>query len=239
MQIILPTWLGSYFGADFSFEELEYRTVTTFKEPVRRLELSLYETKWFDYVRLHPLQATYYFYECYRRIHLTFSKRCFGEARYGTKCTDFLESREHSAFWNLRVVADSIGVAYPWLITKAFETRLESGAFKNRLPRPCHLVTPDEVPLYKELWNQEHDGTVLAMSSDPFFSVRRWVGDASQRRHEDYLVQQVKRKAMKRYALSTLIYEKQVLRLERALVEFPREIEEAQLSAENFRHSSN
>lgn len=239
MQIILPTWLGSYFGADFSFEELEYRTVTNFSEPVRSLELHLYERKWFDYVRLHPLQATYYFYECYRRIYLSFSKRCFGEARYGTKYTDFLESRECSAFWNMRIVADTIGVSYPWLITKAFEHRLESGEFKNRLPRPCHLVAGGEMPLYKELWDQEHDGTVLTMSSDPFFSVKRWVGDANQRRHEDYLVQQLKRKAMRRYALSTLIYEKQVLRLERALVEFPQDIEEAQCSAENLHHSSN
>ena len=233
MKILLPSWLGKFYGADFSFEELEYRTITNFKEPVRKFEADLYNTKWFDYVRLHPLQATYYFAECYRHLYTRYSKQYFGEEKVGVKQLDFLQSREKTAFWSARISADKIGVPYLWFISKAFEHQLESGAFKNRLPRPCHLVTPDDLPIFAEMWKRERSGNVLSMSADPFFCAKRWQGTPEQTRYEDFLVQQVKHRSTKRFVLATLVYEKQALRIERAMKEFPDEIAEAQYEAEH------
>lgn len=231
MRILLPSWLGKFYGAELSFNEFEFRTITNFKEPVRKFEVDLYNTKWFDYVRLHPLQATYYFVECYRHLYQRYSKQYFGEEKAGMSQADFLQCREKSSFWAMRISADRIGVPYPWFISKAFEHRLESGEFKNRLPRPCHLAAPDDLPVFKEMWNQERSGNVLSMALDPFFSIKRWRGETSQRRHEDFLIQQVKRRSVKRFVLATLVYEKQVLRIERAMQEFPDEVADMQYEA--------
>ena len=234
MDIILPTWLGSYYGAELSFHELELRTLTTYIEPLRKLDIPLYEHKWFDYVRLHPLQATYYFVDCYRKLYQRASKQFFGKTTQGFRELDFIEGRERLSFWRARLAADSIGVPYPWFISKIFEGKLESGLFKNRLPRPCHLVESGDLEVLKEMWNLEHNGSVLTMAADPFYNVKRWVGDAAQVRHEDFLIEQVRKRSMKRFALATLIYEKQVLRIERAIKEFPKEIADAQREAESF-----
>ena len=234
MRTILPIWLGSFYGAELSFRELEFRTITNFTEPVLRHEYALYNSKWFDYTRLHPLQATYYFAECYRNVYRRLSKQYFGKDKGGYKYINFLESRERSAFWNARMIADAIGCPYPGFIKTAMETRLQSGQFKNRLPRPCHLIYGEEVEIMKELWLQETFGAVLMVASDPFFSTRRWLGAPEQVRYEDFLVRQVERRSTKRFALLTLVYEKQVLRIERAIKEFPDEIRDVQKDAENL-----
>ena len=228
MEAVLPTWLGSFYGSDFTYQEYEVRAINNFYS-LSTPQSRCIECRWFDYVRLHPLQATYYFVDCYRKISSQLSKRYFGKDTRGVSYEDFLDSRERTSFWNMRSFCDMYGMAYPWFIYQVMEYLLESGKFKNRLPRPQHFLSNVDMELAAlgTVWQHHLNGEILRYSYDPYFLVSNWEGSRSQRRHEDMLIDQIKQKTVKRYALSTLIYEQQVLRFERAVKEFPRDIEDA------------
>lgn len=227
MEIVLPTWLGSYYGSDLTFEEYEVRTVNYFGHISNTTALAM-ENRWFDYERLHPLQATYYFVECYRRISKSLSKRYFGVESAGCRYEDFLKSQEKTSFWAARGFCDIYGIEYPWFIYTMTEYLLESGKFKNRLPRPQHLVNLDEESAAMlRLWEMKCDGEVLKFASDPYYKVANWEGHEKQIAHEQFLIRQVKQKRVKHFALASLIYKDQILRFETAAKEFPDDIEEA------------
>ena len=227
MQIILPTWYGGVFGMSQSIEDYEVLALTKLSADARKMEPEAKANCWFDYVRLHPLQATYWFVELYRRIYKELSLKFFGEAREAYKHInqDFMLTREKNALYHLRQTCDLNGLEYGWAIRALMEFRLQTGEFKNRLPRPQHLLVDEEdLQNLILLWNGYNDGTVLHSSIEPFFLVSNWCGDPDQIRHEDYLVGQVKKKRVKHYALAELVHKRQVLRFERACMEFPDEI---------------
>ena len=235
MKTILPTWLGSFYGSSFTFEEYEVRTINNFYT-LCGTQSNCLENRWFDYARLHPLQATYYFVECYRRISNQFAKKYFALETSGVKYQDFLDSRERNSFWNMRSFCDINGYSYPWFIYSVMEYLLESGKFKNRLPRPQHLLSDiDEgIVALKQCWNAHIGGDVLVTSFDPYFYVSNWEGSSVQQKYEDFLVKQINSRPVKRFVLATLLYQKQHLRFERGLQEFPDYMDEAMSVSFNF-----
>lgn len=230
MIIILPSWLGSYYGSALSFEEYEYRTLKKIPAEKRRVEVACLKTKWFDYVRLHPLQATYYFAECYRRIYCEISKKYYGNAEARGTREDIMESREATGFWMARQFCDVHGYEYSWFIRHVINLRLSGGDFKQRIPRPCHLVSDniDELKAIDDAWIEKFDGTTIKHATDPYFCVASWRGTTEQRSHEDFIVGQIKMKRVKHYAVGECVYRLQMLRFERACIEFPDEIAYAQ-----------
>ena len=228
MKIILPTWLGSFYGADFDY--IDYETITINKFHPLNLGNSLaMKSRWFDYQRLHPLQATYYFYDCFNKISDKLSRKYFGKPQ-GSKFKDFTESREKNSFWMLRHFCDLHGFSYLWFLYTMIEYRLQSGEFKNRLPRPQHILKDNEEEIYvlDRMWADRFCGEPLQVSIDPYFRVERWEQNPIQIKHEDYLIGQVKRKRIKHYALKSLVYDQHLLRFERVLMEFPEEIADMQ-----------
>ena len=79
METILPTWLGSFYGSDFSYDDYERITINKFWQLTRGTSNAM-KSRWFDYQRLHPLQATYYFFDCYLKIANQLSKNTLGKA---------------------------------------------------------------------------------------------------------------------------------------------------------------
>lgn len=229
MDIVLPTWLGSFYGSNFDYFDYERITINKFL-PLTRGTADAMKSRWFDYRRLHPLQATYYFYDCYINIYQQLSKKYFGKKALGSRTKDFVEGRERNSFWMLRNFCDTHGFSYPWYLYTMIEYRLESGEFKNRLPRPQHLLRDDksEIEALIETWKGRFQGDVLQAATDPFYRVERWVNNPVQREHEDMLVLQIKNKKIKHYALKTLVYDRHILRFERVLAEFPEEISDVQ-----------
>lgn len=229
MDIIQPTWLGSFYGSCLSFEEYEFLTIQKIPADRRRLESRCVETRWFDYVRLHPLQATYWFAECYRRVYREYAAANMGHKNWIGMREDFLQTREAGTIWSIRQFCDLHGFEYLSFIRALLAYRTSTGQFKNYLPRPCHLIGSNEkeIEALIEGFKEEREG-VLTCSVDPFFCVKNWCGDQRQIDHEDYLVNYVRHKLTKHFLLGTLIYQKQVLRFERACLEFPDEITDSQ-----------
>lgn len=229
MQILLPTWLGSFEGSDFSLEEYELKVISKIPENVRRREAECFWNRWFDYARLHPMQATFYFAAVFDKVYRESAKKVFAfNARYKPEKLD----RKLKTFWMLRELCDLHGWEYEWFIRTMMEYRLSTGEFKNRLPQPCHLMkqVEEEVESLSTLW-AELSKDKLIVASDPWYCVKSWVGHAKQRAHEDFLVAQIKRRVVKHYALAELVYKRQVIRFERAVAEFPSEICQAQKDA--------
>lgn len=228
MEVVLPTWLGSYYGADFSFDDYERITINKFWQLTRGTSTAM-KSRWFDYQRLHPLQATYYFFDCYIKIADQLSKKYFGKS-YGNRYKDFVESRERNTIWMLRNFCDLHGFIYSWFLYNMIELRLQTGEFKNRLPRPQHLLKDDKTELeaLDELWKGRFSGELIQASIDPYFRVERWCANPVQIQHENMLVHQIMNKRVKHFALKRLVYDLKLLRLERVLQDFPDEIEDMQ-----------
>ena len=110
------------------------------------------------------------------------------------------------------------------------ELRLQSGEFKNRIPRPQHLLKDDkiEIEALDEMWKGRFTGDLIQASTDPYFRVERWCGNPIQIQHETMIVNQIKNKRLKHFALKRLVYDLRLLRIERAIKEFPDEIEDMQ-----------
>ena len=235
MKTVLPTWLGSYFGSDKTFEEYEYALLDRFLEPIRaRYIISRDDTRWFDYRRLHPLQATYYFVDCYRKIYASYSKKRFGKLSRGYRVEDFLQTREASSFWIVRAYCDGLGVPYPWFIYKIFDILLDTGRFKNHLPRPQHLMmgSHEESLAIKDAWKAHLDSGVFMMGTDPYLMVGNSGGTLQQIAHEKFLLDQVARRTTKHFLLATLVYDKQMVRIESVIERFPDELDDMFYDAE-------
>lgn len=229
MQFCLPTWLGSYQGSDFSLEDYELKVLEKIPEKSRSSEAECLRNRWFDYARLHPMQATYYFVSCFNKVYQALGRKYFAATMIRRP---ELAERHLKTFWTLRQICDLNGWKYGWFCLTMLDYRLTSGEFKNHMPQPCHLMkqVDEEVRALNTLW-EAYIGAQMAVSIDPWFSVRSWCGHPKQRAHEDFLVAQVKKKATKHFTIADLIYKRQVLRLERAIQEFPDEVCQAQRDA--------
>lgn len=229
MEIILPTWLGSYFGCDFSFEQYECGVVSRFPQNIRNTQVKLLKTRWFDYTRLHPLQATYYFADCYRRIYQEKASKVFALQSQGIR-EDFMTSREATTFWNTRSFCDAQGYEYMWFLRTMIDYRLTNGEFKNRIPRICHLVRDydNELLALDTLWKGRISGERLVWSKDPYFSAEAFVGDSTQCKHENFLMNQIKNKRIKRFPILELVFKQKVLRAEKVAEVYPDDLKDAE-----------
>lgn len=228
IQTLLPTWLQTTFGVDKSLEECEVLMISSFTPVQRANESVLFGVKWFDYRRLHPIQADYYFWGQYKELAVRWLEFTEGKAssryRKGAR-NDFLASRESVCVNQLRRHADSIGCEY-----RAFLELLE-GCLKELhklegkyYPRPAQfLLLAKDKDLMAEIKRQFWTGDETYFAKDPFFSPTRFVGDNDQIAYENYLVNRVKRTVsdfQKELVLGTIMYKHNALRIERALQEF-------------------
>lgn len=226
MDIYLPTWLGSYAGDSYTFEKYEYLTVSKISPASRVAQSDSLKTRWFDYVRLHPMQASYWFAECYRRVFVEKSLKLFGKKSAGFK-NDPMMSKEAASIWNLRSYCDTFGYEYMWFVRTMMEYRLTCGDFKNRVPRPCHLLRePDEMTAIDLLWNEKINATAIVLAKDPYFSATNWENSKSQQRYEQFLINQIRKKRIKRFVLADLVYKSEILREAIATAEFQDDMNE-------------
>lgn len=226
VKTVLPFWLEPHFGMDKSLEECETLFLSSFTPIQRVSESALFSSKWFDYRRLHPLQADYYLAECYRQKAQSWIRKTedYKSKKLGLK-RDFLESREAVSINQLRRLADSIGVEY-----KAFLGALEVGLrVMGKLegkyyPRPSlfvYLAQDKEVLnlIKTDFW--QGDETYYA--KDPFFQSGQFISDPSQIFYEDYLCGRIHTQVtpfQKAMLLKTSMYKNNTIRLTRALQEF-------------------
>src|SRR5690554_2626742 len=124
---------------------LEYDTLACqhIRPDLLQLEAGLYQTKWWDYRIMHPMEATYHFAQAYvqavkaavrKRIDLYVSINC-----KPLKDQDFLKCSRHviTGLWKARQEADRHGIPYDFWCSKAMKYAQDRDW--RYLPKPTHL----------------------------------------------------------------------------------------------------
>ena len=146
-------WLDSFLGKGTSITECEGLMLTIPKELVAA-ELPLYATKWFDYKRLHPVQATYYFAHCYsvayRRAYATTRDYETSKTIKPLRVDDAFKSSDINALWKARQSCDAIGATYNFYTAHALELTSRYGW--KFIPRPNQIYTDAMIDEVAAAW---------------------------------------------------------------------------------------
>lgn len=118
-------------------------------------EADLFETKWFDYRDMHPLQATAVFTEEYKRqyanIMLTHGREDFQSAPFSTglKRVPFQDqsAANKTSIWKARQFADRYCVNYGYFIGTVLS--IAASRLWDKLPRPQHLWQPELIEIFE------------------------------------------------------------------------------------------
>lgn len=215
-----PLWLGSFKGSDLDFLECEKLGLEKLERGQLAALWEAQDTIWFDYARLHPVKALYYFAKVYGDVFgeylgeninhdLRFSRGLKG---------DVLEHRELRQIVALKLEADRRGQTYRHFLSACFHHFSSIGW--TRPPRPAHIVKSAEaLERADRSWETLVAG-FTRYSADPWFTVDEWVGHPQQQRYEDWIVNNVHLRDRKELALSSALYGQDALRIERAITSF-------------------
>lgn len=218
---MLPRWLERFYGHDLSLYELEVLSIQHIPRAEMQGEAALLNTKWFDYTRIHPMKATYYFVDCYDKAYGEFMRRALDMNKRhmsSFKGKDFLKHRERMSYWNLRRMCDSFGVRYDFFLREAMNWCINQGWIYP--PRPSHILKNEAmITDVMILWEEELANS-LQVPKDDWFRTQRFAGCSNQLRFEEFVVNQIKMRRLPQYSLSASLYIYDTLRVERAIQEF-------------------
>lgn len=180
-------------------------------------DLSLFATKWFDYRRMTPLQATIEymkaFCESYKDTYareLDFQRAEFVTPVNITKLfTDLIERQRPkdksklTSFWRGRQVADALGMPYNVYLDHAFEYRMRRWQ-RAYLPQPQHLYHEYVVEMIQEKW-EDLKKSRLYLPDDPAFLSQNYRDIPYQNDFHDYLIAQAAERSDPAFTLSGLV----------------------------------
>lgn len=227
MKIIKPDYLGEFYGDNFSEEIYKELSEKKFAPFLLAGENKYYWTKWFDYRRLHFLQATYFFIAVYNVYYQQWYKKTVNvkTAPYAliTK-KDFLDSKQRGDFMRCRRFCDRCGLPYDFFLCNALRHSLIDTDERLYFPRPSQICPTDRdgEEYYLNLWQSE---TKIRYAKDPFLKTPQWICSPVQIDYENYIVRKIKQKrSAVDLILFNAIYTQQALRIERAFEEFDRSL---------------
>lgn len=221
-----PTWLGSFFGGSLGFLNYEVLSIQHIPHKELAKEAGLMAVKWYDYRRLHPMQATYYFVKCYTDAYRAFCRRAVNaETAPYVKCIkghDFLDAKEKLSFWRLRQLCDRMGMRYDFFLTFAMSWfyRMVSQDGKVYPPRPAHLLNNEDLIADAMLAWEEQCRISMQVAADPYYRVKNFTGSRDQQAHEAFVIGQIKSRKVPQYSLHAALYLYDVVRIEEALRHF-------------------
>lgn len=233
-----PKWLGGFYGGNLGFLNYEIFTIQNFARADLKCEAELMTVKWFDYRRLHPLQATYYFVQCYTVAYQDFYRKAIDKDRAPyVRCLsaiDFLEAKERATIFRLRQLVDRLGMRYDFFLRYAMNSHYRMVSQPGRVdkyghkikagqvyaPRPGHLLNNEELIAGAVLAWEEQCKASLEIARDPYYRVSNFNGSRDQQAHEAFVIQQIKLRTHPRFALSTALYKYDAVRIEEAIRQF-------------------
>ena len=216
-----PSWLGPFYGANFGQLECETIAIQFIPRDRRLPDAELMQTKWFDYRRLHPVQATYFMVECYSRAYGDFTRMAIDKKlqyRRGIKGSDFFQRREHLSFWKLRQLIDSLGIRYDFFMHHAARWCFEHGWLQP--PRPQHITSNESMVADIVIAWESECSARMQFAADSWFRTERFEGHSTQRAYEQAIVTQIKQRQHAKFSLHASLYIYDAIRFETALVEF-------------------
>jgi len=227
----LTQWFGLFFGSGMTFHECEVLVFQHIPDHLRREEPTLRRSCWYDYRRLHPVQATHLFAHhynlAYGRAALIAQGRGGGKMR-GFKGGDFLQSREKLQFWRLRQTVDALGMPYDFFLNAAMDWYIAAGWVN--IPRPCHINTNEEMAAHIVLKWEEWCNASMQWAADERYRVENWFGHDDQIAYEQFMIRQIGRRANPQFALHTALYQARSVRIETAIREFGTDVVQKAIS---------
>jgi hypothetical protein len=210
--MIDSNWLGS------DKTSAEYDAIgMAISETHRSVEASLFASKWIEYKLWHPVRATYYFAECYRRQTTRWMERnrdlLTAEDCVAFTPSDIFKSEDMTSMWLARQSADQHGMTYPFVMEQAM-TRFVERAF-HRFPRPNQLYGEEFEMDTRDAW-QEQLTRSLQYSRDP-----QTIQDPE---HEGFVVQQILARQAGHANLLGRMFKEGVLRPKRMVKHFGSEL---------------
>lgn len=222
-----PTWLGNFFGGNLGFLNYEILTIQHIAHKELKCETELMATKWFDYRRLHLMQATYYLVKCYNDAYRDFYRQAIDASRApfvrGIKEFDFLNAKEKMTFWRLRQNCDRVGLPYDFFMRFAMSWHYRIiGAGDGRVyaPRPTFFVKNEELFADAMIAWEDICKATMRVSTDPYYRTSNYTGSRDQQAHEAFVIGQIKQRAVPHYSLHAAMYIYDVVRIEEALMQF-------------------
>lgn len=189
-------------------------------------DAGLYQTKWFDYRRMTPLESTIEYIKHYGNAYkdtyareLDYDRAQFVQPMTYTKLLTGLNS-DHgateegakelrglkiklSSFWKGRQIADAIGIPYNLYLDYAFEFRMRRWQ-RAYLPQPMHLYHEYCVEKIQERWEQFKESRTL-MPEDPAYMVQNYIGIQYQNDFHEWLFEQAKKRGDEAWFLADMI----------------------------------
>jgi hypothetical protein len=220
-----PTWLGSFYGGSLGFLNYEVLSIQNIPQKDLAKEAELMSVKWFDYRRLHPMQATYYFVKCYTDAYRDFCRKAINAetAPYvrAIKQHDFLEAKEKLSFWRMRQLCDRMGMRYDFFLSFAMSWLHKMiGDGKVYPPRPSQIMNNEDLIASAMLAWEEQCQVSMQVASDLYYRVSNFTGSRDQQAHEAFVIGQVKSRNVPQYSLHAALYLYDVVRVEEALRHF-------------------
>ncbi len=183
---------------------------------LQKFDSDLYQTKWFDYRRMNPVQATGAYIKAYGEIYRRIYARDLDHERAqhlkiitatelmaGVCNNDKKAKRKLSGFWRGRQVADALGIPYELYIEHAFTFRMRRWQ-RAHMPQPEHLYHEYDVEKIQELWEELQAGR-LYLPEDPAYLVQNYQGIPYQNDFHEWLFKQAKLRGNEAYLLADLI----------------------------------
>jgi hypothetical protein len=198
--------------------ESDYYSQAFIPKKVKDFDFGLFQTKWFDYRHMSPLEATLAYVDAYGPVYRRiYSQQMDHEAakhihhvdgdqiRKGLveNCTK--TKRSFTGYWKGRQVADALGMPYDDYISLAMNARMRHWKRKH-LPRPEHLYHEWDVEKVQNSWI-EMQSTRLYVSEHPAYMVENFVGTGPQNDYHEWLFAQAGLRQNRAFVLARFIRE--------------------------------
>lgn len=215
-------------------QELDLLAIQKISPALFKEETSLYQTKWWDYRHLHPVEATYEFANEYlaayrrviqRRIESEVAKRIFPVKGMKDIFND-AKDIQITGFWKARQMADRIGCPYSFYCSEALlYGDKRDWAF---LPKPTQMYStqrkfetdPSLVESIAAAWNDKKANSVVHSSLSQF-DLANYNEQRVQIEHQESLVSQIQGKKHKQHLLlAQFVFDTPKLSYDRAVKAF-------------------
>lgn len=195
----------TFYGSGKTKDEYALIELTKIPKELREEEAFLTTTRWFDYGRMAPSEATYLFVHTYNLVSQEFYSKTMDYRKSEDSpqiAGDVFESPEKIDVWLARQSADRIGCRYSFYIREIFDRVFDRCWHK---PPPIDYLHAEEVVLdIEDQWN-EMKGVHLQEPQSSFYHSSEYVSHPRQNAYLDHLTQFVNGREQSHLTLESLI----------------------------------
>lgn len=192
----------------------DYLTFTFTTDKARKFERQLYDSKWWDYRFMTPIEATMEFIEAYCRVapvvyarEIDFERgkeiRPTRSEAYAVRLQDLGKEKakdaerlkkNFSGHWRARSVSDAIGMRYDDYIEIAMGFRMRNWKVVG-LPPPTHLYGEIDVNKTIERWAELQTSRIY-FADHYAYMPENWRGTPAQLAYTEYLVERARARSV-------------------------------------------